>query len=144
MSKNIEKQEEEIRSNFNWDEDTWTIIDTYFKQPDVLVQHHLSSFDYFMKTQLGQIVKEKDFVIRIPDKREFNKDEESSSINRYFQVEFGKVYVSKPVLNDAPHKPMYPNDARLRNLSYSGNLNIDIHYKMVTVKKNPDGSTKNN
>ncbi len=142
MSKNTEIQEVENKSNFNWGDDTWTIIDTYFKQPDVLVQHHLSSYNYFMTTQVGQIVKEKDFIIRIPDKREFNKDDETSTINRYFQVEFGKVYISKPVLNDAQHKPMYPNDARLRNLSYSGSLNIDIHYKMVTVKKNPDGSTK--
>lgn len=127
------------KSGFNWGEDTWTIIDTYFKQPDVLVQHHLTSFNHFMSNHIGQIVKEKDFIIKIPQKQTI--DQENQMITKYYQVEFGKVYVDKPVLNEAPHKPMYPNDARLRNLTYSGSLNIDIHHKMVSVKRNEDGST---
>ena len=119
---------------FNWDEKTWDVIDTFFKQDNILIEHHLSSFNYFMNTELQAIIREKEFnPIKI-----FNKDtwnEEHQLYTETYQIEFGKVYISKPVLNDSPNKPMYPYEARLRKLTYAANLYIDIHHK--TVITNP-------
>ena len=50
-----------------------------------------------------------------------------------YQIEFGKIYISKPVLYDYPNKPMYPAEARLRKLTYGANLYIDIHHKTVKI-----------
>jgi DNA-directed RNA polymerase II subunit RPB2 len=125
-----------LKSHFEWEEGAWPVIDAYFKQDNTLIQHHLNSFNYFMSHQIYNIVREKDFVIRIYDKTSWN--EEKGFHENLYEVRFGKVYMSKPVLYDAPHKPMYPNDARLRNLSYSGSLYVDIHHKYIKVDDNGD------
>jgi DNA-directed RNA polymerase II subunit RPB2 len=119
---------------FDWENKTWDVIDTFFKQDNVLIEHHLSSFNYFMSTELQNIIKEKEInPIKI-----FNKDtwnDEAQIYTENYQIEFGKIYISKPVLAESPNKPMYPAEARLRKLTYAANLYIDIHHK--TVITNP-------
>ena len=87
-----------------------------------------------MNTDLQNIIREKDVnPIKI-----FNKDtwnDEAQLYTESYQIEFGKIYISKPVLSEAPNKPMYPYEARLRKLTYAANLYIDIHHK--TVITNP-------
>ena len=121
--------------NFDWENKTWDVIDTFFKQDNILIDHHLNSFNYFMNNQLQSIVKEKEFnPIKI-----FNKDTWNDDLQLYmetYQIEFGKIYISKPVLYDAPNKPMYPSEARLRKLTYGANLYIDIHHKTVKIDPN--------
>ena len=130
MSTNTEFEE----NDFEWDSKTWNVIDAFFKQDNILIEHHLASFNYFMDNELQAIVREKDFnPIKI-----FNKDTWNEELNLYtetYQIEFGKVHISKPVLYDQPNKPMYPYEARLRKLTYGASLYIDIHHK--TVKINP-------
>ena len=119
-------------SDFDWENKTWDVIDTFFKQDNILIDHHLNSFNYFMGTELQAIVREKEFnPIKI-----FNKDTWNEELQIYtetYQIEFGKIYISKPVLYDSPNKPMYPYEARLRKLTYGANLYIDIHHKTIKV-----------
>ena len=120
---------------FDWENRTWDVIDTFFKQDNILIDHHLNSFNYFMNNQLQSIVREKEFN---PQKI-FNKDTWNDELQLYtetYQIEFGKIYISKPVLADSPNKPMYPDEARLRKLTYGANLYIDIHHK--TIKIDPE------
>lgn len=117
--------------DFDWENKTWNVIDTFFKQDNILIDHHLNSFNYFMNNDLQSIVREKDFNIKI-----FNKDTWNEDLQLYtetYVIEFGKIYISKPVLYDAPNKPMYPHEARLRKLTYGANLYIDIHHKTVKI-----------
>jgi DNA-directed RNA polymerase II subunit RPB2 len=130
MSKVVENFEE---NDFDWENKTWDVIDTFFKQENILVDHHLNSFNYFMTNQIQSIVKEKEYSIKV-----FNKDTWNDELQQYletYQIDFGKIYISKPVLYDYPNKPMYPYEARLRKLTYGANLYIDIHHK--TVRINP-------
>ena len=118
-------------SNFDWENRTWDVIDTFFKQDNILIDHHLNSFNYFMNNELQAIVREKEFILKI-----FNKDTWNDEHQLYmetYQIEFGKIYISKPVLYDSPNKPMYPAEARLRKLTYGANLYIDIHHKIVRI-----------
>jgi DNA-directed RNA polymerase II subunit RPB2 len=125
--------------DFDWENKTWNVIDTFFKQDSILIEHHLTSFNYFMNTELQAIVREKEFSpIKIFNKDTWN-DEHQIYLETY-QIEFGKIYISKPVLYDSPNKPMYPNEARLRKLTYGANLYIDIHHK--TVKTDPETDTQ--
>ena len=47
------------------------------------------------------------------------------------------LYFNKPIIyeNNGSTQPMTPNDARLRNFTYSAPMNVDIEFK-VNVKKN--------
>ena len=78
--------------DFDWENKTWNVIDTFFKQDNILIDHHLNSFNYFMNIELPSIVKEKEFnPIKI-----FNKDtwnDESQLYTETYQIEFGKIYI---------------------------------------------------
>jgi len=117
--------------DFDWENKTWNVIDTFFKQENIFVEHHLNSFNYYMNTQIQSIVREKEFILKIFNKETWNED--LQLYTEIYQIEFGKVYISKPVLYDAPNKPMYPDEARLRKLTYGGNMYIDIHHKTIRI-----------
>ena len=44
-----------------------------------------------------------------------------SEYPKKFEIEFGQVYLSKPTMTEADGstQPMFPNEARLRNLTYA-------------------------
>ena len=117
---------------FNWETNTWDVVDSFFKQENVLIDHHIASFNYFMNNQLQSVIKEKDLnQVKI-----FNKDSWNEELQMYLEtyiIEFGKIYVSKPVMYDVPNKPMYPAEARLRKLTYAGSIYVDIYHRTVTI-----------
>lgn len=122
----------EVKNDYDWENNTWYIIDKYFKQNGILVSHHLESFDYFMSKQLPAIVRDKEFnPVKIFNKDSYN--EETMEYSEFYEIRFGKVFISKPVIFGTPNKPMYPNDARLRKLTYSANLYVDIHHQNIKV-----------
>ena len=45
MSKTKESKKSD---DFDWETNTWDVIDTFFKQDNILIEHHLSSFNHFM------------------------------------------------------------------------------------------------
>ena len=127
-------------NNFDWEKNTWEICDLYFKNSKVLIEHHIQSFNYFISDQIQQIVKEKNnnpVVIY----NEYN--DKLGKFMKEFHVEFGEISISKPEIlnNDGSVKPMYPNEARLRNLTYSSELFIDIYSKYIVHDNDPSNSS---
>jgi DNA-directed RNA polymerase II subunit RPB2 len=122
-------------TDFNWKELTWNIIDNYFKDRKNLVRHHIDSFNNFIKNDIPNIIEEINPIIS-----EFDYDPESEKFLSEYYVRFGKIYVSKPVINegDGTIKQMYPNDARLRNLTYASNIYIDIHHGLKKYNPNDE------
>lgn len=57
-------------------------------------------------------------------------------------VEFANVQIRKPTIfeNDSSVKPMYPNDARLRNLTYAAPVYTDIIATYTMRTPRPDGT----
>ena len=129
----------------------WNIIDKYFKDnPYNLVAHHLDSYNDFFSKGIFQIFKENNpirFVERetetIVDKKgkkatekavKIGDKENPSECRMYLGGKNGnKIYFGKPIIyddiskNDTPEAYphyMYPNDARLRSMTYG----ITIHY----------------
>jgi DNA-directed RNA polymerase beta subunit len=77
---------------FDWENRTWDVIDTFFKQENILIDHHLNSFNYFMSNELQSIIREKEYIIKV-----FNKDTWNEDLQLYtetYQIEFGKIYIS--------------------------------------------------
>ena len=118
-------------TSFNWEDNTWNVLDSYFVDKKILVSHHLESYNHFIKESLGEIIREHNPIITYENYGEKNFNE--------YHVNFNNVYISKPVINenDGTTKPMYPYDARLRNLTYSGNIYVDIDQKII--KKSSKG-----
>ena len=110
---------------YNWDDKTWNVLDSYFSNKDVLIKHHTESYNNFINIELPNIVRENNPLIIYDSHGE-------KKLNEY-HINFNNVYISKPVINenDGTTKPMYPYDARIRNLSYSGGIYIDIDQKVI-------------
>jgi DNA-directed RNA polymerase II subunit RPB2 len=121
----------------------WNLIDKYFKDnPYNLVAHHLDSYNDFIEKGIFQIFRENNpirFIEREEQNKEINKEGRvvEKGRNECFLYLGGKngdkLYFGKPVIYDSdvdnnspyPHY-MYPNDARLRNMTYGTTIHYDV------------------
>lgn len=110
---------------------TWKIIDTFFRDnPTYMVAHHIDSFNSFFDEGIKHIIKEKN-----PIYLEFSADNVNCEL--WIGGEDGsKLYYSKPAIYDSDRTHfMFPNEARLRNMTYGST----IHYDVDVLIKNNDG-----
>ena len=116
----------------------WKIIDTFFKEnPNSLVHHHLESYNDFFKHGIFQIFKEKGPIF-IGSNYDEKKDEFSNQCYLYCGGKNGdKIYFGKPVIYDEHDNIhyMYPNEARLRNMTYGMTIHYDIEVEFVNILK---------
>jgi len=105
---------------------TWNIIEKYFyDNPQILVNHHLESYNEFFKQGLYNIFKE-----RNPTVLQKEQDQKTKKFKYRCELYLGgkngdKIYYGKPVIYDDDREHfMFPNEARLRNMNYG----ITIHY----------------
>jgi DNA-directed RNA polymerase II subunit RPB2 len=101
-------------------EDSWEVISSYFAH-NGLVRQQLDSFDRFMTNDIQEIVDELG-TLKIRSERNRGGDEIE------VRVQFGQIYISKPTITEADGETnnLFPKEARLRNLSYSGSLYADV------------------
>ena len=107
---------------------TWNIIEKFFNDnPQVLVQHHISSYNEFFKTGLQSVFKEKN-PINLQKEQNPTTKEYKYKCQLYLGGKDGsRIYYGKPVIyDDTREHYMYPNEARLRNMNYG----ITIHYDL--------------
>ena len=118
-------------SDFDLEEKTWHIIDKYFKNGNRLVAHHVDSFNHLISEDLPKIIKEKDFQITLHS----NWSETLKKYLKTYYVNFENFYISKPLIyeNNGISKLMYPNQARLRNMTYESPFYIDISHRLEEI-----------
>jgi len=111
----------------------WKIIDKYFEDnPQGLVRHHIDSYNDFFKNGIFQIFKEKN-PLRIQTQYDDELGDYRNQCIMYFGGKSGdKIYFGKPVIydNDRSHY-MFPNEARLRNMTYGMTVHYDIEVEFV-------------
>jgi DNA-directed RNA polymerase II subunit RPB2 len=125
---------------------SWKIIDTYFKDnPNNLVEHHLASYNSFFEEGIIRIFRDNNPIRFIERETEDVKKKESSrSLNEAFLYLGGKagtkIYYGKPVIYDEFNAHyMYPNDARLRNMTYGITIHYDVDIEMKYNVMNETG-----
>ena len=103
-----------------------TFIDKYFDDnPNAFVQHHLNSYNDFFKNGIKNVLRETNPIqimkLQDPKTNKFNL-----RCNIFLGGKTGdKIYYGKPIIyDDLKEHFMYPNEARLRNMTYA----ITIHY----------------
>ena len=111
-----------------FDNITWNIIEKFFyDNPQVLVKHHLESYNEFFKTGLKSIFKERNPII-------LQKEQDPNSTRFKYRCELylggkngDKIYYGKPVIYDEDREHfMFPNEARLRNMNYGMTIHFDL------------------
>jgi DNA-directed RNA polymerase II subunit RPB2 len=111
----------------------WSIIDKYFTDnPESFVSHHLESYNDFFGSGLQRIFKEKN-----PIKIRKDQDPKTNEFNIQCNVFLGgkdgtKIYYGKPIIYDENRDHfMFPNEARLRNMSYGITIHYDVEVEFI-------------
>jgi len=95
----------------------------YFTK-DKLVHHHINSFNEFVDRGLQKVIDEVGII-------------ETNIEDTY--VKMGKIRVEKPVVTEADGSVelLYPNDARLRNLTYACPVRLEMAIVQGETEKDP-------
>ena len=118
-----------MKLNLNEDEFekyTWKIIEKYFEQDKgkFIIKHILESFNDFIFKKIDDIISGFNPIEIYSDYIE-EKDIYKYQIN----IQIKNPEINKPIIveKNGIHKIMTPNEARQRNLCYSGNLYVDLY-----------------
>ena len=126
------------------DEIIWKMIDIYFRDnPQGLVRHHIESYNDFLDYDLSTIFKETN-PLKLDLEYDKTKNIFLSSANIYFAGKNGKkIYYGKPIIYDSKDNIhyMFPNEARLRNMTYALPIYVDLEIEVSRYLSNLDDAT---
>ncbi|KAF4573157.1 DNA-dependent RNA polymerase II [Pleurotus pulmonarius] len=117
-------------------EDCWTVISSFFAERG-LVRQQLDSFDEFVQNTMQELVDENaDLILDQADQYSGH----DSDMTRRYEIKFGQIYLSRPTVTEADGSvvPVFPQEARLRNLTYSAPLYIEMRKKVMIGREDPD------
>ena len=117
-------------------ENVWKVIHRYFEDnPQNLVTHHIESYNDFFKNGIFQIFKEKNPVEIFALYDNELEDYKSKCIMHFGGKEGNKIYFGKPIIydNDNNIHYMYPNEARLRNMTYGMTVHYDVDIEFISI-----------
>ncbi|KAF9683571.1 hypothetical protein SADUNF_Sadunf04G0027600 [Salix dunnii] len=137
MNEDMEPEEEEDADEEITQEDAWAVISAYFEEKG-LVRQQLDSFDEFIQNTMQEIVDES-ADIEIRPESQHNPGHQSDFAETIYKISFGQIYLSKPMMteSDGETATLFPKAARLRNLTYSAPLYVDVTKRVI--KKGHDG-----
>lgn len=118
-----------------WQESCWIVISSYFDEKG-LVRQQLDSFDEFIQMKVQRIVEDSPTIELQAEAQHTTMDIQEPT--RYL-LKFEQIYLSKPTHweKDGAPSPMMPNEARLRNLTYSAPLYVDITKTVIKPDEAP-------
>ncbi|KAK9687792.1 DNA-dependent RNA polymerase II, partial [Basidiobolus ranarum] len=134
-----EGEEEELEEITQ--EDCWAVITSFFEDKG-LVRQQLDSFDEFIQNTIQEIVDESsNMVLQTTTQHSAHGGE----VAKRFHIHFGQIYLSKPTMteSDGSTQSMYPQEARLRNLTYAAPLYVDMR-KQVLIGDPNDPRNRDN
>lgn len=137
------------------DSTQWNIIRSFFdNDPQCLVRHHIESYNDFFSSGIYKIFKEKN-PIRIQSRYDpsaprydpsTGKTNPSLGFGEYRSQALlylggkdgSRIYFGKPVIHDREDVEgrshyMYPNEARLRNMTYAMTIHYDVEIEYIDI-----------
>jgi DNA-directed RNA polymerase beta subunit len=102
------------------------IIEKYYES-NSLISADIASYNNFIENEMQKIIKEVGDIIPtvIPQDMED------------FRIKFDKIWVNKPEIieADGSKRDIYPIEARLRNLTYAGPINLEVSAHVDNVQR---------
>ena len=113
-------------------EEPWTIIESYFRGMHLerLVRHQVESFNNFITHQIPKTI-EMFNPVRIASENDYDPKSGKYALEIFINFENFHLYRPQIHENNGATKLMFPQEARLRNFTYSSAMNIDINIQYV-------------
>jgi DNA-directed RNA polymerase beta subunit len=146
-----ESIEEQIKENnldnnleelFDFQTDSFKVCDSYFNLDNgkQLIAHHFKSFEQFIEKYLADVFEQFNPI-------EIYQEYDNETNNYKFElfISFEDYYIKPPTITepDGETIEMTPNIARLRNLTYSSQLYVNVHMKRIIRNPNPNNPMPN-
>jgi DNA-directed RNA polymerase II subunit RPB2 len=115
-------------------EDVWVVINEFFES-NGMVKQQLDSFNNFMHPTIQSLITDNQEIKVKPESQHRPGEEEEEQ--EYHLLNFGTVSIAKPSVIEADGSPEFlkPNEARLRSLTYSAHLYVDISRSVLKVSE---------
>ncbi|KNX50206.2 DNA-directed RNA polymerase II subunit RPB2 [Cryptococcus deuterogattii R265] len=112
-------------------EDYWTVINSFFEEKG-LVRQQLESFNEFIENTMQEIV---DDHSRLTLDQFTQYTGIAGDETRRYEISFGQIYLARVnhTEMDGRTNMLFPQEARLRNLTYSAPLYVDIKKRTLTA-----------
>ncbi|GFE54525.1 DNA-directed RNA polymerase II RPB2 [Babesia ovis] len=107
------------------DEDSWKVIGSFFKTHG-LVHQQIESFNDFVTYRMQETIDQHPPIEITPQPQYHPEDERENNI--IYRLKFGQLSLNKPCVEekDGVLKHIWPQEARLRNLTYASQIYVDI------------------
>tara|TARA_B100000401_G_scaffold438429_1_gene387043 strand:+ start:8560 stop:12075 length:3516 start_codon:yes stop_codon:yes gene_type:complete len=110
-------------------DDAWAIIESYFKDHhlDRLVRHQIDSYNYFVQHQMQLTLDMFNPIKNIHSEHDFDPELNMHTLN--IEINMRNMQLHRPQIyeNNGATKMMMPQEARLRNFTYSVPITVDLH-----------------
>lgn len=118
--------------------DTWRVLDSYFKSKYFLTKHHLSSYNDFVSNKIVNTISTLNPIITMK-----TTPDVSHEIYVYIGgINGQKIYINKPtIVENNIQRLLYPNEARLRDMTYQSEIFADIYVRYVSKEIGGSGET---
>ena len=113
-------------------ETPWTIIESYFRSHHLqrLVRHHIESYNSLINSNMEKTI---DMFNPVHIRSPHDLDEVSGLYSLELWITFSNFNIYRPQIyeNNGARKLMFPQEARLRNFTYSAAMMIDLNIKII-------------
>ena len=113
----------------------WTAVKSYFDAKGVsrLVEHQIESFEDFIRNKIPLIVSSTAPIVVWHE-----QDETTKKYKYEFRLSFENITYMKPRIQEATGrvKPMFPQEARVRNFTYAAQMFCDVRFTARAYKGN--------
>ena len=111
---------------------SWDIIKCYFGSQHLqkLIRHQIESYNNFITCQIPKTIDMFN-PVSIISEQDYNKDDRNNRLE--IIISFDNLSIHRPQIheNNGATKLMFPQEARLRNFTYSATMTVDINIKYI-------------
>lgn len=127
----MDKTNDEIDYN-NYNNEPWKVIESYFQGINLqqAVKHQLESYNNFVQVQIPKTI-EMFNPLNIKSENDYVKEANKYSLETFITFKNFCIQRAQIHENNGATKLMFPQEARLRNFTYSSNMKIDIVIKYI-------------
>ena len=116
----------------NFIEEPYTIIESYFKGQELqrLVRHQIESYNQFVNYQIQRTIQMFNQVV-IRSENDYVEEQDKYLLEILISFENFKLYPPQIHENNGATKMMLPQEAKVRNFTYSSTMTIDLDIQYV-------------
>ena len=119
-------------NDYNDESIPWCIIESYFRNKHLkqLVKHQLESYNYFVASQIENTISMFN-PVHICSENDFIKEHNLYRLEMFVNFENFNIYRPQIYENNGATKILFPQEARLRNFTYSSAMTLDLNIKCI-------------